>query len=220
MPGSLLARSVRPSPSRLLAPGLVLSASAVSFAAGVLAATALVAGRPPAAPAACPVPVSETAPAPPAPAVQWASTVIARSSEYGAGDWSAARVLGPPDVWPASGDQVNAWASRGADDAIEYLHVGFDQPRRLSGLEIFETYNPGAITKVELITADGGLWTVYDTEAAAQGTPTHHRKLTFACTDLPVASVKLTIDSPAVPGWNEIDAIGAVGCVVPSPAGG
>jgi len=157
------------------------------------------------------------APAPliiaPLPAVVWASTVRDKSTQWSDGQWSAQRVLGPPDVFPSHGDNVNAWASSGADDRVEFLEVGLEHPTRLSAVEIFETYNPGSVSAVELIGADGARRTVYQGAAAPLGDTSHKQRVELGrCTDEPVVAIRVTLDSPAVPGWNEIDAIGGVPC--------
>src|SRR5690348_136775 len=90
--------------------------------------------------------------APAAPdAIEWASEVRAVSSEYSATSWSANQVLGPPDVFPATGDNGKAWASREADAQSEMIEVGFAHPVAMSELRIYETYNPGAIASIETI---------------------------------------------------------------------
>jgi hypothetical protein len=149
-------------------------------------------------------------PAPPAPL--WASRVRAFSTEYTESSWSAARALGAPDVYPASGDNANAWASRDADAATEMLEVGFAEPHRLRGVDIYETYNPGAVSHVELITTSGAHRTVYDGAAHPMSVPSFRRSLETACTDEPVVAVRITLASQAVPGWNEIDAVGGTPC--------
>jgi hypothetical protein len=141
------------------------------------------------------------------------------SSQYSDASWSAAHVLGPPDVFPANGDQPNAWASREADAGVEYIEVGFAEARRVSGVDLYETYNPGAVTRVEVITADGQSRPVYEGSAAPLAQPAIRRHLAFACTDSPIVAVRVTLDSKAVPGWNEIDAIGAEPCDDPVLSG-
>jgi hypothetical protein len=142
----------------------------------------------------------------------YATSVRGFSTQYTADSWAATRALGAPDVYPAGGDNANAWASRDADAPTEFLEVGFDEPHRLRALDIFETYNPGAISHVEVITADGAHRAVYDAKARPMGVPSYKRDIAFACTDQPVVAVKVTLDSGAVPGWNEIDAIGGMPC--------
>ena len=164
--------------------------------------------------------------APPAPAprpsVVWASSVLAVSSEYSPTSWSAQQVLGPPDVYPGSGDNPKAWASRAADAPSEFIEVGFAQPVALRELQLFETLNPGAISSVEVIGvsgrrtmmyACGGTFTdgVCDAPMAASGQGARISRVPLACGE-PVSAVRVTLASASVPGWNELDAIGGVPC--------
>ena len=148
------------------------------------------------------------------PPARWATDVRAFSSEYTADTWSARKVLGPPDVWPKHGDDQKAWASLSADGGIESIEVAFGEDFHAGGLEVYETYNPGAITRVELLGAAGESLVAHDAPAVADtsGKP-HLLRLAFGCTPFAVHTIRLTLDSKAVPGWNEIDAIGVVPCV-------
>jgi hypothetical protein len=94
-------------------------------------------------------------------------------------------------------------------------------------LQIAETFNPGAISSVEIIdiaghhttlyAACGGQFVDYPTASDRPCAPallsggarmTH---VALAC-GTPVAAVRVTLASAAVTGWNEIDAIGGVPC--------
>ena len=138
----------------------------------------------------------------------WAASVVAMSSQYSTGSWSASRVLGPPDVPMIDADHVNAWASLGADDQEEFLEVALAEPAHLSAVEIYETYNPGAISSIELITERGERLAMQPGGATTRRT---HR-LDFACTQERIAAIRVTLDSQQVAGWNELDAIGAQPC--------
>ncbi|HUQ03288.1 MAG TPA: hypothetical protein VM261_12385 [Kofleriaceae bacterium] len=151
-------------------------------------------------------------PPPPPVAMIWSSKVRAVSSQWGADDWSAKRALGAPDVYPASGDQVNAWASEGADDRAEFLELGFERAARVSAVEIYETYNPGAVTQIELIGASGARTVVHRARAEQLGSAAHLTRTDVGCTSEPIVAVRVTIDSRAVEGWNEIDAVGVAPC--------
>lgn len=140
------------------------------------------------------------------PAMVWATSVRAMSSQYAADSWAATRALGAPDVFPASGDNAKAWASRDADAAGEFLELGFPMTDAI-GVDIFETFNPGAITSVELVTADGAHHAVYQGTASAMGSQANRRHIELPRIDH-VVGVRVTLDSTAVPGWNEIDAVG------------
>jgi hypothetical protein len=151
------------------------------------------------------------APAAPLPEVVWASSVRQVSSQYSEDSWSAAKVLGPPDALPAGQDNASAWASAEADRGEEFIEVAFDRPHRMSGLDIHESFNPGAVSRVELLLAGGGRVAVQPAGAVAQPVA-FLRRVDFACTDQPVVGVRVTLNSAAVPGWNEIDAIGGHPC--------
>jgi hypothetical protein len=149
-------------------------------------------------------------PAPPQPT--WASSVRSSSSEYSQTSWSAAQALGAPNVYPRAGDAAQAWASRDADAATEFLEVGFAQPMRAREILIYETYNPGAIGAVELVTASGARIPLGQRTTEGGG-GSQITRLTAACSDEPIVGVRITVESGKVPGWNEIDAVGALPCL-------
>lgn len=152
-------------------------------------------------------------PAPPAPpTTQWASSVRGFSTEYTSQSWAAHRVLGAPDVFPAHGDSPNAWASLGADDQTEWLEVGYAQPVRVSAVEVYETYNPGAVSSIELVTTSGARIVAYQGSPGARGAVANKLRADVACTEEPIVAVKVTLASTQVAGWNEVDAIGVVPC--------
>lgn len=146
------------------------------------------------------------------PASVWASSVRGVSSQYGEDDWSARQVLGPPDVLPGGQDSTRAWASAEADAEREMIEVGFGAGLRMSAVDVVESLAPGAISRVELIFADGRATTVEQRQASPIEPHEAVHRVSFACTDLPVVGVRVTLDSASVPGWNEIDAIGARPC--------
>jgi len=148
--------------------------------------------------------VAPTAPSPLP--VEWASKVRAVSSEYSPSDWSAQRALGPPDVYPRTGDLPNAWASQQPDAATEFIEVGYDKPQRASAVRIFETFNPGAISRIDTFTEHGS------SAYAVNGSSEQPFELQIPCSADPIVAVRVTLDSASVPGWNEIDAIGLVSC--------
>jgi len=158
----------------------------------------------------CPTPqvrVVEVAP----PSPQWASTVRAFSSEYSSSSWSAEQALGAPNVYPRSGDEANAWASLDADAKAEFIELGFDQPQRTRALEIYETFNPGAITQVELITEQGARIVVPRRELRRSGGAAIS-SFGEACTRERIVGVRIAVASAKVAGWNEVDAVGLLPC--------
>lgn len=138
---------------------------------------------------------------------QWASSATA-SSEYASQDYSASRATGAPDV-PRHGDDRRAWATRLADDGPEWLQVTFARPVRASGVRIRQTYNPGAVSRVEVIDEVGRSTTVFE-GVDAPGNPPNQIAwfLTyFEPTPTPVVRVRISLDTARVRGWNEIDAV-------------
>jgi hypothetical protein len=145
-------------------------------------------------------------------ATVWASSVLDFSSQYSATSWSARQALGPPDVYPASGDRTAAWASANADGGPEFIELGF-VPHRVRAVEIYETFHPGAVSRVTLRDATrGARQIVFDGGARPVDTASYRRRVEFDCTDGPIDAVRVDLDSTAISGWNEIDAIGVVPC--------
>lgn len=116
--------------------------------------------------------------------------------------------LGEPNIYPAYGDLPSAWASGNPDDPAEFLELGFDNPTPINSVSIYETYKPGAVNKVSVRNPNTGLWEVVWSGTAAPA-PEAARifTVTFPMTTFPVSAVRIDLDSPAVPDWNEIDAV-------------
>ncbi|MGI9471962.1 MAG: hypothetical protein ACR2NZ_10540 [Rubripirellula sp.] len=120
--------------------------------------------------------------------------------------WSIQQLLGKPNTFVA-GDQSTAWASKRTDNSREWVVVEFPQEVELAKIEVFETYNPGAIDRicaVNFMGTETEIWKGQDPTptTAAMGTSvfpispgTQSRR------------IKLFINSGAVAGWNEIDAV-------------
>jgi hypothetical protein len=150
--------------------------------------------------------------------VMWASSVLGYSTQYSDTAWSAQQALGAPNVYPNHGDIQQAWASRTADGQDEWIELGYDEPRMVSGVEIYETYNPGAIDIVELITTSGrriqlrGPGLPGDSEV----TEVLQTVIETPCTTEPIAAIRINVSSAKVHGWNEIDAVGLVTCTAPA----
>jgi len=153
---------------------------------------------------------------------QHASAVINFSSQYSSGSWSANRALGEANVYPVYGDNTGAWASITPDDQREFLVLGFEESQTVKKIEIFETYNPGAI---DSIFNPGAIDSIFLRNSETQTWITVYAKAPQ--TDLPEAArifsvhlietifkadaIRLAINSPAVAGWNEIDAVAITG---------
>src|SRR5262245_37879171 len=81
--------------------------------------------------------------------LQWASKVIEVSSELPAIQYSAAQILGRPNVLPAGGQSPNAWTPD-KPRRKEWIKVGYDHPIEIQQVAIAESYNPGGLYRVLL----------------------------------------------------------------------
>lgn len=139
---------------------------------------------------------------------QWASGATA-STEYGNSSWAASQATGAPNT-PQAGDCSTAWASRMPDADSEWLTLTFETAVEPTLIRIHETYNAGAISKVEAKDATGAWRTVWEGPAAACETPRWF-EVSVPAGKWTTREVRIALDSDAVPGWNEIDAVELVG---------
>jgi hypothetical protein len=121
--------------------------------------------------------------------------------------WGPDAACGPPDT-PLPGDHGSAWAAKEQDDRGEWLLLEYEQPVRATALLVHESFNPGALAAVAILTPQGELlelWRNREVKAVAD----QARVLTI---DLPlgfdVERVMLSLQSESVPGSNQIDAVG------------
>lgn len=148
---------------------------------------------------------------------EWASDADA-SSTYSAdpkdkeSGWSPYKMVGKPDV-ESYGDNGNAWASKSPDKGIEWVKLTFPKAVNATGVRIRQTYGPGAIIKIEIIDDKGKNHTVWSGVDDTKYKPNMIKYFTtnFDKTNYKTKSVKITLATNSVPGWNEIDAVQLVG---------
>lgn len=150
------------------------------------------------------------------PVSQWASKVVAFSSQYDTAGYSAAQTLGAPDV-TSYGDNHGAWAPRSKDGTTETITVGFTTSVYASGINVRETCGNGFVTKLEVRNAATGVYeTVWSgTDSTAQGAP-GDLKVSFAQRSYLVDAVRVTTNTSHSTTWEEIDAIQLTGTTTPS----
>jgi hypothetical protein len=139
----------------------------------------------------------------------WAASVVDFSTEYGSSASSASQVLGPPNVYPRAGDIPEAWATLVSDGGLQHITVAFDAPVAARAVVWLATFNPGAVVRVDDLTTPGApvtLWTGTD--------PSAQYASAVVTVSLPaprtIQALRLYLDTNAVMGWNELDAIGLV----------
>ncbi len=122
-------------------------------------------------------------------------------------NWGPEQATGEPDT-DMAGDIVTAWASASQDGQEEWLMTEYENFVTPSAVLVHETYNPGALFRVTVFKPDGEEVEVWK---GADPTPTDAG---LGVSEIPVKvsfktnRVKIYLDSPSVPGWNEIDAVG------------
>jgi hypothetical protein len=121
--------------------------------------------------------------------------------------WGIEQATGLPNT-SGPGDISTAWASATQDDQKEWLILEYDERVVPTAILVHETYNPGAVVKASHYPKWGRekvLW---------EGTDPTPPTMSMGISRLPVTAgvttgrIKIYIDSPSVPGWNEIDAVG------------
>ncbi len=145
---------------------------------------------------------------------QWAIAAEATSS-YGTDAWSAAQATGAPDT-PACGDYRTAWASA-TSTGQDTLTLHYGTPVAPTEVNIHQTYNPGAITTVELLPADPALPPLVIFRGLDDATPCPGiLSIPVSVSEAPPSDnvydgVRITLDQTITQNWNEIDAVELVG---------
>jgi hypothetical protein len=137
----------------------------------------------------------------------WAEYAEA-TSQYSPTSWSAAQAAGAPDTFDC-GDLGTAWASHDSTGR-DNLRVYFPHLVIPTRLTIYQTYNPGAITQVDLILLDGSLLPVTDS-ADPGGVPCPGSMILDIETESMAIGAVIYLDQTITGNWNEIDAVQMTG---------
>ncbi|MBN1285968.1 MAG: hypothetical protein JXB47_11265 [Anaerolineae bacterium] len=141
---------------------------------------------------------------------QWAISAEA-SSQYGSSsNWSPAQATGAPDT-AGCGDQATAWASA-TSTGQDTLTLSYDTPVIPLEVNIYQTYHPGAIVRVELLEGDSATLTIFEGVDPALYCPgvLSIRVRAEAHLETLAYGVRIKINQ-AERSWTEIDAIELVG---------
>lgn len=142
------------------------------------------------------------------PAFAWATGVELFSSQYKTTGWNADQALGIPDVYPRHADDSRAWAPAGQDDTLEWIVVRFDPPVRARSVVVVESFNPGAVARIDDFTNNAWpdpLW------LGVSPPEQRSRVLVLPLTEPRViGALRVVLETGRVAGWNEIDGIGLI----------
>jgi hypothetical protein len=140
------------------------------------------------------------------PLKQWAGSVLGFSSQYGTGDWSAARALGAPDS-PLYGDQGTAWAPAEQNAGQEFISVGFERSIYASGALVREVFSNGFVVQIDAIDAQGIAHTVWSGIDTSQPGAVADFVASWDTTPYLTSGLTIRIDTARSGSWEEIDAI-------------
>jgi hypothetical protein len=141
---------------------------------------------------------------------QYAATVIAFSSQYSTGSWSAEQTLGPSNT-PGYGDYGTSWAASNQNGTSEFLTLGFATPDYADGVVIRETLGNGFVTQVDAIDTADVVHTVWTgTDPSLPGTAVN-LLASWPLTPYLVKAVKIYVDTNHSSTWEEIDSVQLVG---------
>lgn len=122
-------------------------------------------------------------------------------------NWSVLQAIGPPDTHGA-GDIVTAWASSTTDSQKEWLMLDYETPVIPTQIDVHETYNPGALERVSIFNEANQEVTIWQGVDPTITTYSRGVSSVPVSVNFKTSRVKIYLDSPRVPGWNEIDTVG------------
>ncbi|PTB92266.1 hypothetical protein C9994_14330, partial [Marivirga lumbricoides] len=139
--------------------------------------------------------------------VQWANEVLEYSSQLEEKQYSIQQLLGKPNVYPWGEGSPNAWTPA-KPSSMEFVKVGFANPKPIRQIAIAESYNPSTLSRIYFYDEKGTEYLIIQREPVIVNQPGRFLRLFTELTTYNVAAVKLEFRGDAVPGYYSIDAIG------------
>ena len=130
-------------------------------------------------------------------------------------DQSPYAATGAPDVNSCI-ESEKAWTPREQNHGEQWIELTYWDKVYVSKIKVYETFNPGTITKIELKNGSDyfTMWKgSYDIKRACPYTfETSYEymdnlNITWSHTPFMTDTVRVTIDTDLVKGWNEIDSV-------------
>ena len=141
--------------------------------------------------------------------VYWAAKVVAVSSQKGEGKEAFApdKILGIPNSLPLGQINDEAWLPK-KEGANEFIEVKFLRSVVAQQITVVENFNPGAITKIELVDTQGKRHLVYTNENPGP-LPEQYRTLEvrFPPGKFRTIGAVVSLNTAKVDGVNQLDAI-------------
>jgi len=139
---------------------------------------------------------------------RFASGVASVSTSFSSNDFNSQQALGTPNVFPELGPIPGQWISETGDGQREFIELNFPAPAPINYISIYETFNPGAIDTIYVKNpVSGDFEVVYTQTAAPHAEGANKLEVDFPLTAFNVDQIRIALNSPAVPGFNGIDAV-------------
>lgn len=122
--------------------------------------------------------------------------------------YQAVQATGAANAENEGRDSPRAWCPAREDDGLEWILLTYENPVEAVSVRVVANYNPGAVVRLVAVTAEGAeaeLWTGEPSTGRGEFVTTYP-----ISSPAPVLRLKVVIDTAAVPGWNEIDAVALV----------
>ncbi len=144
--------------------------------------------------------------------VQWASKVVSTTSkrtEKKTDPYAPEKMLGQPDALPEGEENKNAWSPEKEDAKKEMVEVKMGRSLLCKQVVVVESFNPGSVTKIELVDTKDNRHTVYSNNNPGPQ-PDAFRVLSvkFEPGTYRTVGVVVTLNTAAVQGLQQLDAIG------------
>lgn len=142
--------------------------------------------------------------------IRYANSVVSFSSEYSGSNTGAREALGPPDVYPQYNGGSNTWMNKELATDYEtrdYITLAFPDAAPINYLDIYETFNPGAVETVYLKNSEGEFVTVYSDTASNPSEVARIKHIAFPVTDYNVSEVKISLHTGKYKKYHAIDAV-------------
>ena len=122
------------------------------------------------------------------------------------------QATGEPDTLVA-GDLKTAWAPKGQDIGKQWLELSYNQAVFPLEVRVHETYNPGAVIKLEARDEKGKLHVLWEGADTTEKAPAYLELKVPLKEDgaFRTDCMRLTLDTDQVSGYNEIDAVELIG---------
>jgi hypothetical protein len=116
-------------------------------------------------------------------------------------------MYGPPDTFPIYGDMGSAWASA-LTGQKEWVHVRFNISVYPTGIDVYETFNPGYGYRMEHLDPNGQWRTSWSANIfPPKDKKAHIFSPTLCPLQYPITDIKYYLDG-GHDSWAELDALG------------